>query len=80
MYGMRPVGAYDPDQYIGKQWRVTTNDNDFAKHIDIRCDGSHRHMIAEGANTKATENYPVLMARSIHAALNDWVLRRAVHT
>ena len=72
MYGMRPQCAHEPDQYIGKCWRISANSAEFAAALDRRCDGSHRHVVTVGRETAATAFYPRQLALQVHFALQRW--------
>ena len=73
MYGLRPtVQPYEADEYLSKHWRVSSNDSGLTAALDLRCDGSHRHIETSGSETAATAFYPRPLALAVHKALRSW--------
>ena len=71
-YGLRPQRNHDPDEYIGKTWRLSTNCSGFAAQLDRRCEGGHRHITTVGGETAASAFYPEALAEAVHFALSLW--------
>ena len=80
MHGMRPQKAHAPDEFIGKEWRVSANCDEFVAALDLRCDGQHRHIVTEGGETSASAFYPLPFVEAIHRQLAAWALRRRTST
>ena len=72
MFGLRPQRRHELDEFIGKQWRISTNSAELAAALDVRCDGSHRHVETVGCETAATSFYPEGFAAAVHGALALW--------
>ena len=77
MFGLRPQRQHQPDEFIGKVWRVSTTSAELAAALDRRCDGSHRHVEVVGGETAATAFYPELMAKAVHQGIRSWAQGRA---
>ena len=69
MYGLRPQQRHDPDQFLGKTWRLSTNSSAVAAALDKRCDHSHRHITVEGKETAGTSFYPPSLCEAVHDIL-----------
>lgn len=53
---------------IRKPWRFATNCNKIYEKLNgIMCPRGHKHVIAQGAETKGTGTYPYMLAAQIHA-------------
>ena len=78
MFGLRPQRDHEPDEYIGKLWRISTNSAELTAALDRRCDGSHRHVETAGKETAATLFYPKGFAAAVHSGLENWAQSRAL--
>ena len=72
MYGMRPQAVHAENDFIGKVYCIRTTCAPLAAALELRCDGSHRHVPIAGGETAATAFYPELLARKVHDALYSW--------
>ena len=75
MFGLRPQRSHLPDEFIGKQWRISTNFAELTAALDVRCDGSHRHVPTVAGETAATSYYPSRFAEAVHRAVDSWSQR-----
>ena len=75
-FGMRPQRPHTPSEFIGKQWRISTNCAALARALDKRCQGGHQHVTVVGGETAATAFYPLQFATAVHTALAAWADRQ----
>ena len=77
MFGVTGVTPATRDRLILKPWKVATDCEHLRKGLDRQCEeykrsGRHQygrlHALCQGADTKATQPYPVDMVRAIHSA------------
>ena len=74
-FGLRPQGPYADNEYIGKVWRVATNNDALAAQLNRSCPGQgpcHVHRVVEGRQTAASAYYPPALAKAVHRALSQW--------
>ena len=72
MFGLRPQQSHLPDEFIGKEWRISTNCAELTAALDVRCDRSHRHIPTVAKETAATSFYPRRFAEAVHSAIDSW--------
>ena len=75
MFGLRPQRSHLPNEFIGKQWRISTNCAELAAALQVRCDGSHQHVVTVAGETAATSFYPRGFADAVHKAVGLWSQR-----
>ena len=67
-YNMWPAGDYEEDEFLLKSWRLSCSSAEFAKLLDRRCCGGHRHREIAGDQTAESAYYPQELAAQIHRA------------
>ena len=53
-------------QHMKKPWSIATTSEEFARGIELKCDGTHRHVEARGRDCKLAEEYTDAFARRVH--------------
>jgi hypothetical protein len=68
MYGLIAKYGDGAGQLMLKHWKLVTTSTDVASSITMRCNHGDPHVRIEGRNTKSSENYPPMLAKSVLTA------------
>ncbi len=68
MYGLIAKYGDSAGQLMLKHWKLVTTSTDVASSITMCCNHDVPHVRIEGRNTKSSENYPPLLAKSVITA------------
>ena len=79
MFGLVSVQSATRGTPLRKPWTIASTCDEF-KSIGITCDGSHRHVRTQGADTSVTEGYTDSLADAIHSVWFRACRDRGQHT
>ena len=65
------VVSLDSGMPIRKPWVIKTNIYTLGSAIQVCCDGSHKHVLCQGKETKRSERYTPALARRIHSGWEE---------
>ena len=71
MFGLVSNKSKNIGMPIRKPWKVATNSPVLRRLLSVHCDGSHKHVGCQGADTKATEGYTDYLVACIHDAFHQ---------
>ena len=80
MFGLVSKHGQSMGTPIRKPWRVDTNSPVLCQHLARVCDGSHRHAVCQGKDTKDSEGYTDELVATIHEAFEAQCILREVNT
>ena len=66
MYGLVSVQATTRGTPLKKPWTIASTCDSFSG-LGLLCDGSHRHVRTQGADTTVTEGYTDALADAVHS-------------
>ncbi len=76
MYGLTSENPTTHGMPLKKSWTIASNTRHLGQHLNMCCDGTHKHAIVKGRDAKLSEGYTHAMVTQIHNSFHEFCQER----